>query len=74
MSDVTRNDIHQACKAEGLALMGDVFDVILDRGDVTVEEVARWLDQHSVDESYTARIGPAIDSLESAIVIEVRTP
>lgn len=69
-----RNDIHQACKAEGLALMGDVFDVILDRGDVTVDDVASVLDHRSVESLYDRFVGPAIDAIEDTLMRERRAP
>jgi len=62
-----RNDLHQACKNEGLLIMQDVFDTLLDRDEVTVEQIAEYLDHHSVQSLYDAYIGPAIDRVGNAI-------
>ena len=65
---MTREDVHARCNEEGLAMMGGVFDVILDREQVTPDQVMEYIDRMGgVEMVYEGFVVRTIDSLSNEI-------
>lgn len=68
---MTREELTQLCADEGLRIMGDVFGIILDRGEVTLDDIERFLsedrDTFTCYENYVVR---GINDLSDAIQAE----
>jgi uncharacterized protein (UPF0276 family) len=55
------------CREEGLEIMGEVADVVINRENVDPVDVRRYLEDVGVEGAYESFIGPAIDRIEDAI-------
>lgn len=69
----SRAAIRTLCEDEGIAIMADVFDIILDRGEIEAEVIMEWLEDDStgpytVYEDYIVR---GINRLEDDLRGEV---
>jgi hypothetical protein len=64
-----RTPIYRICDEEGINIMRDVFDIMLDRGEVSVEEVLGYLnnDDRHVFSLYERYVAPGIDGLSDDI-------
>jgi hypothetical protein len=66
---VEREPIYRICQEEGIGIMVDVFDIILDRDEATVEQIVAFLDDgdRHVFALYENFIAPGIDRLSDYI-------
>jgi len=63
----TRQDVRNACVEEGLSIMIDVFDIIMDRDEATPDDIMRFIDDNvesvSVQTMYESFIVGGINRL-----------
>ncbi len=63
VEDPVRDHLAEICKDAGLGVMAGLFDVIVDREEVS-DDTLLALDESDVTELYEAIVGPAVDRMQ----------
>lgn len=64
-----RDAIEAICKEEGLSIMVDAYNILIDRGEVTAEQILTWLTdpERTVFSDYEDFVVRGINDLGDAI-------